>query len=209
MKLQWFSPILFLFAAAAVLRGEVPKDYAGKPFNGEPLAIPGIIQAEQYDTSPGGVNDVSFHYKGAVTKNVNRKEKDAIGVGKFGDDHVTVDGAAEAAGQLYLGWTQKGQWMKYTVTLKEPGTYNFGAKYAAGNQGGMITATFEPDFGTGQVEIPTTAGHQPQVEVYHVWATDDHLAEITLPEAGTYVLTITIEKAAGMNFDYFTFVKKP
>ena len=68
--------------------------------------------------------------------------------------------------------------------------------------------TFTPQITTGPVEIPTTAGFQPGVEVYHVWETLDHLAEIKLP-AGTYVMMFKIENNAGLNLDYFSFTKKP
>jgi hypothetical protein len=40
------------------------------------------------------------------------------------------------------------------------------------------------------------------VEVYHVWETLDHLAEIHLL-AADHVMTVKIEKAGGMNLDYF------
>ncbi len=59
------------------------------------------------------------------------------------------------------------------------------------------------------MEIPTTAGFQPGVEVYHVWETLNDLGEVKLA-AGTYVMTIKIESQnSGLNFDYFTFTKKP
>jgi len=46
------------------------------------------------------------------------------------------------------------------------------------------------------------------VEVYHVWETLDHLADIRIP-AGDYVMTVKIENAGGMNIDYLSFTRKP
>ena len=56
------------------------------------------------------------------------------------------------------------------------------------------------------IAIPTTAGYQPGVEVYHVWETLNNLADIDL-SAGDYVMTITIENAGGLNIDYLSFVR--
>jgi hypothetical protein len=55
--------------------------------------------------------------------------------------------------------------------------------------------------------IPTTAGFQPGVEVYHVWTKVENLAEVILP-AGRCVMTARIEGAAGINLDYFSFTRK-
>jgi hypothetical protein len=209
MKRPIISFTLFVAALSPSFGQDAAKPYTGKPYNGAPFAIPGTIQAEQYDIAPDAANDVTFHYNGKIAQTPNRKSPDSIGVAGFGNGHVSTAGKPEAKEQVYVGWTQPGEWLKYTVKVAEPGTYVFGGKLAAGNKGAKISATFTPEITTGPVEIPTTAGFQPGVEVYHVWETLDHLAEVKLP-AGTYVMTIRIEgKVAGMNFDYFTFTKKP
>ena len=205
----WLVPVFGLLATALAAAQSTPT-YAGKPYNGKPLAIPGTIQAEEYDISPNAANDVTFHYKGTPKKSPNRTSPDSIMVAGFGSGHVSTDGKPEDPKQVYVGWTQPGEWLKYTVQVDQPGTYVFGGKMSAGGKGAKISATFAPSsITTGPVEIPTTAGFQPGVEVYHVWETLDKLAEVKLP-AGTYVMTIKIESPnAGMNFDYFTFTKKP
>ena len=208
------KPILlqtaFSLLSAAILPAQtLPTDYAGKPYLGEPHAIPGTIQAEQYDISPDARNDVSFHYNGKPKLGPHRTTADSIGVADFGGGHVSTDGKPEAPEQAYVGWTHSGEWLKYTVQVTEPGIYVFGGKFAAGNKGAKVSITFAPDAVIGPVEIPTTAGFQPGVEVYHVWENLDHLGEVKLP-AGTFVMTVKIESpVSGMNFDHFTLTRKP
>jgi arabinoxylan arabinofuranohydrolase len=200
---------LLLAATFSLAHAQELAPYAGKPYNGEPIALPGVIQAEQYDISPNAANDVSFHYNGAPKKSPHRTSPDSIMVAGFGNGHVSTDGKPEDPKQVYVGWTHGGEWLKYTVKVAEAGTYVFGGKFAAGAKNAKVSATFTPEIPTGPVAIPTTAGFQPNVEVYHVWETLDGLAEVKLP-AGTYVLTIKIESPnSGLNFDYFTFTKKP
>ena len=185
----------------------VPAGYTGKPYTGKALAIPGKIEAEAYDIAPGGAKDVTFGYQGKVTTTAFRTSPDSIGIAGYDKSHVSITGAAEDTKQVYVGWTETGEWLKYTVKVTEAGTYVVGGKFAAAGTGSTLSMTFTPELTTGLMEIPTTAGHVPGVEVYHVWETLDHLGEITLP-AGMYVMTVKIEKDAGMNLDYFTFTKK-
>jgi len=185
-----------------------PKAYPGKPELGAPLAIPGTIPAVDYDVSPYGANNITFHYDGDAKKTEFRAGDDSIGLAAFGDDHVSTTGVPEKAGQVYVGWTQSGEWLKYTVKVAEAGTYVIGAKVAAGSTGATLTFSFGTDLTTGEITIPTTAGFQPGKEVYHVWETLDHLAEIKLP-AGTYLMKVEIGKVAGLNLETFTFTKKP
>jgi hypothetical protein len=198
-------------AASEKLRSDetnfVPASYTGKPFAGAPVSIPGVIQAEAYDIAPGGAKDVSFNYKGDPKQTSYRPGPDSIGLAQFGKGHVSITGEAEAPDQIYVGWTETGEWLKYTVHVTETGDYLLGGKFAAGDKGAQISVTFSPDIKTGAFEIPTTAGYQPGVEVYHVWEKLDNLAVVHLP-AGVYVMTVKIESGAGLNFDYFTLKKK-
>jgi hypothetical protein len=178
--------------------------YTGKPFGGKAREIPGTIQAEDYDVAPGNKEDVTFHYKGGAQKSDYRP--DSIRVTKFGGGHVNTKGDKEDPNQNYLGWTQDGEWMKYTVHVAQAGTYLFGGKFAAAGKDGKLSVVFTPTLKIS-ASIPTTAGFQPG-EVYHVWLISEKLGEVTLP-AGDYVMQITLEKNGGCNMDYFTFTKKP
>jgi hypothetical protein len=196
-------------ASAATPAGSTaasPAGYTGKPFGGKARQIPGIIQAEDYDVAADNKEDVTFHYKGGAKKSDYRA--DSIGIAKFGGGHVSTKGVPEKPDQVYLGWTQDGEWMKYTVHVAEAGTYRFGGKFAAASKNGKISVAFTPALKIGPVAIPTTDGFQPGVEVYHVWLVSDNLGEVTLP-AGDYVMQVTLEVTGGSNMDYFTFTKKP
>ncbi len=188
--------------------GAASPEYLGKPCHGEAEPIPGIIQAEEYDVAPGGVDGITFHYAGQARNATLRATSDAIALARFGNGHVTIKGEPENPDQVYVGWTEDGQWMKYSVRVKETGTYRLGGHFAAAETNATFSVTFTPDIKTGPITLPTTAGYQPGVEVYHVWETLDHLADIRLP-AGDYVMTIQFEKAGGMNMDYLSFTKIP
>ena len=133
---------------------------------------------------------------------------DSIGLASFGNGHVNIKGEPEKPDQVYVGWTETGQWMRYSVHVKETGTYRLGGHFAASDKDAMLSVTFTPEIKTGPIAIPTTAGYQPGVEVYHVWETLNNLADIDLP-AGDYVMTVKIENAGGMNIDYLSFVRQP
>ena len=182
--------------------------YSGKPYGGEARPIPGIIQAEHYDVAPGGVDGITFHYNGPARNGNLRTTGDAIALARFGAGHVSIQGQPEDPDQVYVGWTQTGQWMNYSVHVKETATYRLGGHFAAGGNDATLSVSFTPELKTGPLAIPTTAGYQPGVEVYHVWETLDNLARIKL-DAGDYVMTVKIENAGGMNIDYLSFTKEP
>lgn len=181
--------------------------YTGTPFGGAAQKIPGTIEIERYGVAPGNRDGISFHYGSQPKASPFRPAGDAIGLAVFGQGHVTIDGKSEAADQVYAGWTQTGEWFRYTVEVAEAGTYIIGGHVAAGGNNAKLSLSFGPSLTTGPLPIPTTAGHQPGVEVYHVWERLDHLAELTLP-AGQAVLTVKIENAGGMNLDSLTFTRK-
>ena len=199
--------ILSSLGRASDATNHVPTDYTGKPETGAPRTIPGTILAIDYDEAPAGAKEVSFSYHGKRVQTKFRKDADSIGIAGFGKGHVSTNGMPEDPNQAYVGWTQGGEWLKYTVNVTESGTYVIGAKVAAGAKGATLSFSFASELSTGDIEIPSTAGFQPGVEVYHVWEKLDALKEITLP-AGTYVMTVKIGQIAGLNLHSFTFTKK-
>ena len=76
-------------------------------YSGEPAAIPGIIEAENYDK---GGNRFSFYDKDAANKGETYRE-DAV-------DVVILDGATcnDSACKGYaIGYTEAGEWLEYSV----------------------------------------------------------------------------------------------
>lgn len=188
--------------------------YRGKPYAGKIAPIPGTLQAEAYDVAPGGIKGMTFNYNGQPKQSDWRVTPDSIGLAGFGHGHVTTSGQPEAPDQVYAGWTHVGEWWKYTVMVSTKGTYNIGGHFASGSKNSRLAFTFTPltpsgpAISTPALPIPTTAGFQPGVEVYHVWEKLEAIGEVTL-SPGVYILTVEIKNEAGLNVDYFTFIPKP
>jgi len=190
------------------LPNQVPAGYTGTPFGGTPQTIPGKIEIERYDL--GGLN-VAFKAtaKGAFNKCgfMRGDGLDLQCTGQAGSptDTTSPGCAVEPKDQVYLGYINSGDWYKYTVNVLQAGTY-----VISGHEGvsgvTKMSFVFTDAMKTGDVLLPSTA-NMCAVEAYHVWATQNNLAEITL-QPGKYVLTIT-SVAASMNLDWFAFTKKP
>jgi hypothetical protein len=207
--------LLGIFLAIFVKAAEdaKPAPYAGKPYDGKPQTAPGIIQAEYYDVAPGDKNGIAYNRRGEPKSDSNRATGDSVGLATIGSDHVSTTGEKQNVGDIYVGWTDPGDWWKYTISVKEAGAYAFGGHFAAGAKGAKISVTFTPlkpagaPVTTGPFEIPTTAGFQPGVEVYHVWELLDNLAKVEL-QPGLYVMTVKVEAVAGLNIDYYSLTRK-
>jgi hypothetical protein len=106
--------------------------------------------------------------------------------------------------QLYVGWTEPGEWMKYTVNVTRAGTYQVGIMYTA-NKEGKISIAFN-DFKTEPLIIPSTYSEADTIgwRQGHHWNRVDSLATINLSK-GANVLTLKTEDVGNMNYDYVKF----
>ena len=152
------------------------------PYGGTPAAVPGTVQAENYDTGGQGV----AYSVGTVYGTGN----------SYRSDGVDLEATTDTGGGYDIGWTAAGQWFKYTVNVATAGTYTVGLRLAAPT---AVTDALHisNSAGTnlsGDVTAPATGGYQD-------WTTVS--VSVTLP-AGTQTLTIN-QDAAGWNINYFTF----
>jgi endonuclease/exonuclease/phosphatase family metal-dependent hydrolase len=119
------------------------------PFTGSPWAIPGGIQAEDFDNGGQGVG-----YKDNTAGN-------AGGVYRQTD----VDIAGTSSGGYAVAWTSAGEWLKYSVNVASAGTYKVVVRAASLGTGG----TFHIEFGgvnkTGALRIPNTGGWYTYTDV--------------------------------------------
>jgi uncharacterized protein involved in high-affinity Fe2+ transport len=152
------------------------------PYGGTPAAVPGTVQAENYDT---GGQAVAYNVT-AVNGSGN----------SYRSDGVDLEATTDSGGGYDLGWTAAGQWFKYTVNVATAGTYSVGLRLAAPT---AVSDALHIDnsAGTslsGNVAAPATGGYQ-------TWTTVT--VSVTLP-AGTQTLTVD-QDAAGWNINYLAF----
>ena len=101
----------------------------------------------------------------------------------------------DAGGGYDVGWTNAGQFLKYTVQVARAGTYRLSVRAASGDKGGTlhIKDVRGTDL-TGPITVPNTGGYQTYA---------DCPAKITLP-AGTQTLTL-FQDTGGYNLNSLTF----
>ncbi len=108
-----------------------------------PRAIPGTIQAEDFDSGPNGVaySDTSGGNTGGAYRSTD------------------VDIQACTEGGYNVGWVEAGEWLNYTVIVAEEGTYYLDFRVASA-LGGTLHAEFNGQDKTGPVQVPVTGGWQ-------------------------------------------------
>jgi len=161
-----------------------------QPFGGTPAALPGTLQAANYDT---GGQAVAYNVT-SVNGTANSYRSDGVDLEDTAD---TADTSA-AGGAYDMGWTTAGQWFNYTVEVATAGSYTVSFRVASPYG---ITDALHIDNSsgtnlTGSVAVPDTGG-------YETWATVT--ASITLP-AGQQTLTVD-QDSNGWNFHYMAFTQ--
>ncbi|KAA3618385.1 MAG: T9SS C-terminal target domain-containing protein [Calditrichaeota bacterium] len=151
------------------------------PFHGSPAAIPGIIEAEDFDT--GGEN-VAYHDTDQSNNGGQYRSDSAV------DIERTTDGG------FNIGWTQPGEWLEFTVFVQRGGSYRFEFRIASASSGGDFYLEFDGKNATGTVHFPATNGWQN-------WETVT-IAEIVLAP-GEQVMRFVCE-SDGFNLDYINIV---
>ncbi len=151
------------------------------PYTGIPIAIPGILEAENYDKGGQGVSysDADLINNGAA----------------YRTDGVDIEGTT---GSYKVGWTAVGEWLEYTVTINETTTYRAEFLTSSLNGGGSLSLELNG----------TTILAESTVPISNDWNTyNTFTKEISLIK-GEHILRINITKA-GFNLDKITFTKKP
>jgi beta-glucosidase len=175
---------------ALSLAGPLTSAYAATsaPFGGTAAAVPGTVQAANYDTGGQGV---AYNVTG-TNGSANSYRSDGIDLETTAD---TLD-TTVAGGAYDIGWITAGQWFKYTVNVATAGTYSVGFRVASpyGIADALHIANSAGANLSGSVTVPNTGG-------YETWTTVT--ANVTLP-AGTQTLTLD-QDTNGWNFHYMTF----
>ncbi|QPV62801.1 endo-1,4-beta-xylanase [Halosimplex litoreum] len=121
-------------------------DTAGEqqPYNGTPHAIPGRIQAEEYDQGGSGVA-----YSDTTAENEGTSFRTDQG----------VDVSSNSAGSGYsIGYIESGEWVEFTVDVAQAGDYTLDALVASNAGGGAFHVEVGGTDVSGTVGVPDTGG---------------------------------------------------
>jgi len=133
----------------------------GTPYNGSPVALPGLIQAEEFND--GLPNDAYFD-----TDSTNNG--DTNGVYRPGTQ-VDIETATDASGGYpnggqSIGWAFATEWLNYTVTVAAAGNYSIGVRVASNGAGGIFHIEVDGVDKTGPMSVPNTSGWQAWKTIY-------------------------------------------
>jgi Carbohydrate binding module (family 6)/PLD-like domain len=155
--------------------------------NGVPAAIPGVVQAENFDIGTEGAayHDTSAGNAGGVYRNTD------VDIGT-----TTVDSSG-----FILGWARVGEWVKYTVNVAQSRNYTLDARVANLGSGAQFRIECDGIDVTGPVSLPDTGG-------WDAWQTIT-VGNINLTQ-GLHILRLVMLTSNAQNngvgnYNYFSF----
>jgi hypothetical protein len=209
----------------------LPSTYRGAPYSdtqvtGGAQKVPGRIQAEYYDVVSGtnplkGQEGVTIHdtdpanngtaeASDAGTDYLNRfRMGEAVDIcyTKTAWDDTIYNFAPQQPLQLYVGWINKGEWLKYTVEVAQAAVYAIDVMYTCNGGGTMqIVLDDDPALTTGPIALTNTApgnnGQAPADHAWHIWNKLVAGGTIALP-AGKHLLKVQFDAVGlGVNLDW-------
>jgi hypothetical protein len=214
---------VFAIAATGAPQSDYLKNYKSTPYedsrySGGPQKIPGRVECAYYDRGGEGVayHDADAKNFGSGALNpadgtyLNQFRMDEgvdISYTKFHDqiDNNPYDLVQPPENQLYVGWTEPGEWFNITVQVAHAGIYKADLLYTS-NRGGTISIDVNGKDATGPLAMASTFNASDPIawRQWHHWNIMPALVQLRLP-AGKIVLTIHILTDGNMNLAYFDF----
>ena len=216
--------VALLAAVAAGARADPAPPYTGQPYHdrvhaGHPPRIPGRVQCAYFDLGGEGVayHTADTRNKGSGALNpadgtyLNEfRMNEAIGTSytKFHDaiDDNPFNRVRPPEGQLYVGWTSPGEWIKLTVEVTRAGPYTVDLLYTS-NRGGTIGLDVDGRPAAAAIAVVSTWDPAEPIpwRQWHHWNLMRGIARLDLP-AGWCVLTLRVVTEGNMNFAYLDFI---
>jgi Carbohydrate binding module (family 6) len=210
--------LLFAVCITACTPNYIPKSYQGEPWKKQ--FIPGKIECEFYDKGgesvayhdTDSINHGSGHLNPANGNTLNEfRMNDGVDISftkSGGIDNNPFNRTEPVLGQLYLGWTEPGEWINYTIKVSKSGLYCIAVMYTA-NGDGAITLDVDGKRATNKLKIFSTHNDADTVSwrQWHHWSKLDSLTSLRISR-GMHLITLRIAEHGNMNFDYLQFTKK-
>jgi hypothetical protein len=220
--------VVILTAGLAAMLGataaqSVSTGYQGTPFHdsrhpGGAQRIPGRVECALYDLGGEGVayhdSDAKNNGSGGLNpadgtylNEFRMNEGVDTSYTKFHDtiDNSPYDRVQPRENQLYVGWTEPGEWFRITIDAARAGVYTGDLLYTS-NRGGTISLDVNGTDATGPLTIVSTFDNSDPIawRQWHHWNVARNLVKLRLA-AGRNVLTVHILTGGNMNLAYFDF----
>jgi len=117
------------------------------PYGGTPARVPGTIEAENFDL--GGQNNA---YYDSDTPNDGGQYRTSEG--------VDIETCSDAGGGYDVGFTVNNEWIAYTISVEDSGTYQIGARVSSTSTTGSMHFEIDGNDVTGLLNVPNTGGWQ-------------------------------------------------
>ena len=221
MKINYLIIVsLFLaFACKSQNSGYKGRPYEDQVYNKGAQVVPGKLQCEYYDFGGEGI---AFHDSDSVNSGsggLNKADgsylhefriKEAVDISytKFQVppiDNTPYNFADPKRDQHYVGWTNPGEWTKYTIKVETEGTYQLGLMYTA-NKNAKISFSVNDVDVSGPLSVPSTfvAADTVAWRQWHHWNYIDNIAEVHLKE-GIQTFTLHTLETGDMNYESLDF----
>lgn len=125
------------------------------PYGGSARAIPGTVQAEDFDTGGEGVayHDTTTSNQGGAYRTSER---------------VDIESTSDTGGGYNVGYIKAGEWTEYTVNVASTGIYNLGLRLANIASGGSMHLEVDGVNVSGTVAVPNTGGTWQTISVNNI-----------------------------------------
>lgn len=155
------------------------------------LLVPGSIFFTDYDL--GKVNSAYWDVDYLNDKETSNEWNKGY---EYRNDGVDIEKCldSENSNGFNIGWTDKNEWLNYTVNVQQSGFYDVTFRVASNASGGLFHVELNGKDVTGTVAVPNTGGYQNWQSV--------NVKNISL-EQGTDTLKLVIDKG-GFNINSMT-----
>ena len=184
-------PVIFTIFMVGCLPNYIARSYNGAAWQIQ--NIPGNIECERYDR---GGESVAYHDTDSINNGSGKlnpangnylyefrmKEGVDISYTKSNNiDNNPFNQHEPVLNQLYVGWTQPGEWINYTVKVKETALYRVGIMYTANGDGAIALDVDGKQVATA-LKIPSTHNDADTVawRQWHHWGKLDSLIIINI-----------------------------
>jgi hypothetical protein len=154
-------------------------------YKGVVAEIPGKIEAENYDEP--GVGSIGKSYMD------NDSENKFLA---YRQDGVDIEELKEESGSYVIGYTEKGEWLKYTVKVNESSNYNVTARVASAAKGSSFHLELDDKLVSDTILVDSIGDWSDYKEIKF---------NTEIMNAGEHVLKLVID-GSYVNIDWLDFV---